>query len=479
VSITAAVEVRGNKSLRAKELSVPKNQVPQYLRLPAAPDSELRLVYQSGKVENVQDYLNKQLPGFQGRFTVSNLPSLDWELVVPDVDTKPPPVDHLVIPIRVDEDVLYELRRAIVDREGESAIGADLAAGTGEYWCPRSVDQRLFGSRVSARELIHADVLCENNLFGAADNRPAVNVVVVDHGLDKQFVPNFKGGWKHTNPYNNADVHLPGMTVGEDSEHGRMMVRNIRNTAPKVNIWDMPLIPPRIWDIDVFISDAQAAFDYMLSDIRNYLIRFPRWSGPWVLVNAWAIFDRRSEHPSGDYTNRLSHPFNAEITTAVLEGRDVIFCAGNCGQFCPDGRCGPWDIGPGQSVLGANSHPRVISVGAVRTDAIWLGYSSQGPGQPKMARLKPDFCAPSSFSETADAYTSNTGTSAACGVTAGVVAALRSRPGWEPGTVSPNELRRTLNRTTRRTQGRHWNERLGHGILDVQSAFEDLTIQFP
>jgi hypothetical protein len=240
----------------------------------------------------------------------------------------------------------------------------------------------------------------------------------------------------------------------------------------------MPLIPPRIWDVGAFISDAQAAFDYMLNDIA-FLSTFPHWSGPWVLVNAWAVFDRRSEQPLGDYTNRRTHPFNHQITKAVKAGRDVIFCAGNCGQFCPDDRCGPRDIGPGQSVLGANSHHRVISVGAVRTDAMWLGYSSQGPGQPNMARLKPDFCAPSNFAETGDAYTSNTGTSAACGIAAGVVAALRSRPGWEPATVSPNELRRTLDRTTRRTQGNLWNERLGHGILDVQAAFDDLTIQFP
>jgi hypothetical protein len=461
---------------------VPNNTVLQYLRLPAAKDPALKEAYATGEVKNVADYLARQehpLSEFAKYYTITSLPSLTWQLVAPDIETEPLEVDHLVIPIQIDNDILDRFGCAVVDAEGESAIGADLAAATGEYFCPASVVQALFGTRSSARDLIHADILSDNHLFGGADNMPAVNVVLVDHGLDKRSIPNFRGGWKHINPYNPADVHLPGMTVGEEAQHGQMMVRNIQDTAPNANIWDLPLIPPRIWDVDVFINDAQAMLDYVLHDITHHLSPKPRWSGPWVLVNPWAIFDRRSERPPGDYTNRLTHPFNVTIAQAVSEDRDVIFCAGNCGQFCPDGRCGPWDIGPGQDVLGANSHPRVISVGAVRTDAMWLGYSSQGPGQPNMARLKPDFCAPSNFSETGDAYTSNTGTSAACGVTAGVVAALRSRAGWEPGKVSPNELRRTLNRTTRRTQGRHWNERLGHGILDVQNAFEDLTIQFP
>jgi subtilisin family serine protease len=459
---------------------VPNDKVMQYLRLSAVQDPALKEAYKTNKVENVQQYLAQTKPPlseFAKFYEITSLPSLTWQLVAPDIETEPLEVDQLVIPIRIDKDALDAFRRAVVDAEGESAIGADLAAATGEYFCPSSVEQSLFGTRSSARDLIHADVLSDNNLVGGAVGMTAVNVLVVDHGLDKRFVRNFRGGWTHINPYNPADVHFPGMTVGEEAEHGRMMVRNIQDTAPNANIWDLPLIPPRIWDVEVFINDAQAMLDYVLYDIKHHLS--PRWSGPWVLVNPWAIFDRRAEHHPGDYTNRLSHPFNVTITQAVSEGRDVIFCAGNCGQFCPDGRCGPWDIGPGQDVLGANSHPRVISVGAVRTDAMWLGYSSQGPGQPNMARLKPDFCAPSNFSETGDAYTGNTGTSAACGVTAGVVAALRSRPGWDPGTVSTNELRRTLDRTTRRTEGKHWNERLGHGILDVRSAFEDLTIQFP
>src|SRR5215469_18048946 len=110
-----------------------------------------------------------------------------------------------------------------------------------------------------------------------------------------------RGGWSHTNPYTGA-VQLPGMTQGNDARHGLMMVRNILNLAPNAGIYDLPLIPPRIWDIDPFMTDAQASLNQVLNDIQ-FLSGWPGWSGPWVLVNAWAIFDRRSEVPAGDYTN--------------------------------------------------------------------------------------------------------------------------------------------------------------------------------
>ena len=225
--------------------------------------------------------------------------------------------------------------------------------------------------------------------------------------------------------------------------------------------------------INPSLASAQAVFNRMLTDIQ-FLRQFPQFSGPWVLVNPWAIFDRRSEVQPGDYTNGPHHPFNRAVNRAVNAGHDVLFCAGNCGRFCSDQRCGPRDRGPGQSIFGANSHPRVMSVGAVRTDARWLGYSSEGPGQPNLAVEKPDFCAPSDFSETADAYTANTGTSAACGVTAGAVAALRSH--WARAqTLPPDMLRVILTLSARKTEGPGWNGRLGNGVLNLEAALSALA----
>jgi len=197
-------------------------------------------------------------------------------------------------------------------------------------------------------------------------------------------------------------------------------------------------------------------------------------------VNPWGIFDRATEYPKGHYTENPS-PFSRLVDMAVAENIDVVFAAGNCGQFCPDDRCGPRDNGPGHSIWGANSLQSVLTVGAVRSDSKWVGYSSQGPGQQLLGPNKPDLCAASQFCEDGDAFSINTGTSAACGMAAGVVAALRSR--WSSATVSPGQLKAILNQTARKPPGLGSNNNLGHrlgnGVLDAKAAFDELSHQFP
>ena len=121
---------------------------------------------------------------------------------------------------------------------------------------------------------------------------------------------------------------------------------------------------------------------------------------------------------------------------------------------------------------------------AVRTDARWIGSSSQGEGQRRLSREKPDLCAPSYFRDAGDAFTgntsgsfvsppgspyvANTGTSAACGVAAGIVAAIRS--GWDHTVLSPRDLRQALNDNARKTEGPGWNGCLGHGIINVEAT---------
>jgi hypothetical protein len=199
--------------------------------------------------------------------------------------------------------------------------------------------------------------------------------------------------------------------------------------------------------------------------------------GPnWVFVNAWAVYDRKSD-PDGNYTKKPDHPFNVVVAEADGDGIDVVFCAGNCGLFCPKWNCGSRDRGPGESIHGANSHEKVLTVGAVRADGTWIGYSSEGPGQPELAEEKPDLCAPSQFCETHDAHVRNTGTSASCALAAGVVAALRSR--WDHGVISPDKLRDILRTTARRAPAAAWNGRLGYGILDAKAAVEEARVRYP
>jgi hypothetical protein len=427
-------------------------------------------------------------PGFRKRFRILGIPSLDWEpSLTQEVPRQLPPPDRFVIGLALEDLAsLEEFRQAVEDansRAGDAApfpgVGADLSFAESEYFCPASADQLLFGDRAAAAALTQSKVLQQQGLTGKG-----VNIVVIDEGIDAAMVHNFGGGLIN-NPTTGPAVQ-PGSTK---RGHGLMMVRNILDAAPDATFYDVPLIPPRISNVTGFIGDALGAFTelrLLIAFLRQ--LGLPPWDGPWILVNAWSIFDRSTEYPRGDYTENPHHPLNVVIDEMVDDGIDIVFAAGNCGQFCPDRRCGKRDVGPGTSIFGANSHPRVLTTGAVRTDALWVGGSSEGPGQPCLSRRKPDLCAPSYFREVGDAslgnlaepyvgdtgtpYIASTGTSAACGLTAGIVAAIRG--GWDQSTVPPDRLIYLLNKMARKTEGPSWNERLGHGIIDVKATLSAL-----
>jgi hypothetical protein len=331
----------------------------------------------------------------------------------------------------------------------------------------------MFSDRSAAERLLGADYLRQqNNTTGMG-----VNVVVVDQGLDRQALGNSYGdGWTVGNAKPGSPPPKPGSVR---RSHGMMVAHNILKVAPDAKLFDLPLIPPRITDIQTFLGWAHGAFLTVRADIKHW--RLGRFPGPWILVNAWSIYDRKSEHPLGSYTECPKNPFNKLVVDIVGDKVDVVFAAGNCGQFCPDGRCSATDQGPGHSIWGANSLDLALTVGAVRSDTMWLGYSSQGPGQPLLGPEKPDLCAASQFREDDDAFSINTGTSAACGLTGGIVAALRSR--WDATTASPADLKRILNQTARKPPGLAWDNplgyRLGNGILDARAAFDELEKQFP
>jgi hypothetical protein len=342
------------------------------------------------------------------------------------------------------------------------AIGTDMPLSLGDYSHPAAVDAGQFATRADVHRRIGANAL-PSDLTG-----DGVHVIVVDSGLDSSLIPGSQwgGGWQLL-----PGGPLPGTTRGKAALHGMMIVRNILAVAPYARIYDVPIIvPPRINDIMSFLSGAQAVFEHIHCTIKA----MPGPPRQWILVNSWAIFDRRSEFPFREYTENQPtggppHPFIARIGKLAADNVDIVFCAGNCGGICPDGRCGPNDFGPGRSIWGANAHPGVLTVGAVRMDDSWIGYSSEGPGPAAtLEKYKPDLCTPSEFLETAGQHPQNRGTSAAAGLAAGVVAALRTR--WTQGAVPPATLFGTLRATARPMGGPGWNPRTGHGLLDAAAA---------
>ena len=388
--------------------------------------------------------------------------------------------ETLIVPFEVETDTRLQSVLRNIDANLRTpggiilAAGADPGGSVADHWCPGPAGLAAFGHRRLAKQTMRAAALEAHGLRGQS-----VNVAIVDEGLNKNGIPaaNWGGGLDH---YIDNDLVLPAGSAPRRS-HGMMIARSILDLAPDARLYDVPVIPSVAGQtgLRLFVSTVHSAYESLMHEIAARRA-IPEWSGPWIFVNAWGIFDTESD-PTGSYVRNLApggHPMVNLITQAVETGGfDVVFAAGNCGQFCPSQQCGALDRGPGHGIWGVNAHSSVIAVGAVRSDATWLGFSSQGSDRAAPADAapltsrKPDICAPSQFVEQTDAGLLSSGTSAACGMAAGVVAALRGNPKWNQTDLPPAHLKAALSVSARKQPGApRWDNRLGFGIIDAAAA---------
>lgn len=386
---------------------------------------------------------------------LAGLPSLDFNEFSEKLAKLP--LDRLIVALRMDHDAA-RLFDDFINKDSErfDGFGADVPIAPADHFCPAVLPGDIFSNRAAAERIIGAKALQDHRLSGNG-----VNVVLIDQSVNPDLVRQYGGTYGGRLPLNSAETPADIRTG-----HATMIVRNILSLAPGATIFDCPILPPRLGNLQTFLSKAHDAYTKLGADIDQYRTNGTR-RGPWVIVNAWAVYDTATESERDKYTSRPEHIFNVLVNATVDKKVDLVFAAGNCGQFAPDIRCGKNDRGPGRSILGANSHPRVLSVGSVRADGAWLGNSSQGPGL--LTEQKPDICAPSEFRENNDAYFVNAGSSAACGITAGVIAALRS--GWSEDAISPDQLRAHI-KSGAKKEVRGWDERLGYGVLNVPGILE-------
>lgn len=284
-----------------------------------------------------------------------------------------------------------------------------------------------------------------------------VKVAVVDTGIAKDDHIRVERGWAP-----------PGVNVrpGESPRgHGTMCAFDVLIAAPDVELLDYALLQSTGPTWTAFLSDGVAAFASLLDELEKEPRR------PLVVNNSWGMFDTSEDLPPfdpGNYSSNPNHPFTQMSRTLVNAGADVLFAAGNCGTSpsptCTDGRCGQGNVGPGSSIHGCNGSPDVITVAAITTDHRRLGYSSQGPAG--LSRLKPDIAAYSHF-KGSGVRPHDGGTSAACPVAAGVVAALREKftentdPAWDP-----HVLKALIQRTATPVDQLGFSYDLGFGIIN-------------
>jgi subtilisin family serine protease len=305
-------------------------------------------------------------------------------------------------------------------------------------------------------------------LSKAKINGKGVRVAIVDTGINGDTLG--PDGTPLKRQVNTKDFfspdssYVPGTAV---RGHGTMCAFDVLLAAPKATLLDYALLQSSGATFNAFLSDAIALY----ADLIELMNTKP---GPLVVNNSWALFDRSDDAAVGEaenYSANPNHPFNQIAGALVAAGADVLFAAGNCGQECPDGRCGVGDTGPGASIHGANSHASVLTVAAVTVKGDRLGYSSQGPGD--LSDRKPNVAAYSHFAGSG-VYQADGGTSAACPVAAGVVAALRQR--WP--SVRPGPMRGVIQRSAE-AGDLPWSYDLGYGVINASAAYAILSKSKP
>ncbi|KAB8189732.1 S8 family serine peptidase [Nonomuraea phyllanthi] len=255
---------------------------------------------------------------------------------------------------------------------------------------------------------------------------------------------------------------VPGRPGDFEVDHGTMCAFDALIAAPQASLIDIPVLlstRPGGSAMDGLLSDAISAFAHL----RDVLAAQPAASRALVVSNSWGSFSPEWDFPvghPGNYSDNAAHPFNLMVAELDQAGADILFAAGNCGLPCPDGRC----AFANRPIAGANSHPKVLSIGGVDVNGERVGYSSQGPG--RLTARKPDLCAYTHFSGS-KAFGDgepDSGTSAATPVAAGLVAAVRTL--WPSTRLSPAQLRALLRRTAEDRSKVGFDYDYGYGNVD-------------
>jgi serine protease AprX len=262
----------------------------------------------------------------------------------------------------------------------------------------------------------------------------------VKAGETSRRIPRVIGGWP-------SDW---GTESSKWGDHGNMCATDVLGMAPEAQLYDLRIAGSG--GSPGTISRALQAFQWAINRHRTD-------GTPHILTNSWGIFQ---EAWDTTYARNPNHPFTRKVVEAINEGIIVLFAAGNCGSTCPDGRCGS-DNGPGKSIWGANSHPRVMTVGAVNKNEQFVGYSSQGPGA--LDPNKPDFCSITHF----QGYNaSDSGTSAATPILAGVCALIKQA---NPA-ITHDQLKDCLKATAKDIGPVGFDQHSGAGIVQAKAAYD-------
>lgn len=333
------------------------------------------------------------------------------------------------------------------------------------------------GSEATVRQKLQAAQLAARGLDGQG-----VAIAILDTGINRNHVQNRLGQAVLLDAANSWSPPGVGIPAGNHPvDHGTMCAYDSLLMAPRATLLDYPILASNVPGGSAaggMLSVALLAYSNL---IASWAVAFAsggaaRYTG-LVVSNSWGIYHPSWDFPAGHpgrFIDNPGHPFNLVVSVLAAAGADIVFAAGNCGSDCPDGRC---EGRTTEAIMGCNALQDVLTLAGCDTNDLRVGYSSQGPSIAGMFQQKPDVTAYAHFlgSEAFGPGSPDSGTSTACPVAAGAIAALRTR--LSPATVPPSALFAQLRSTARPVPGpAGWNPDYGFGIIDPFSAATSLGL---
>jgi len=405
------------------------------------------------------------------------------------------PTSHQVFPQKIDDWHLYS----------DPGIASSLTCST----------DPAVGSIVDVRSKLSIARLCDHGLTGSK-----VAVALVDSGIFLQHLTRAdlftgKDQSKFMRPHPKYPLPLgqgsnPGVFDAASSwkssyiatppgahriGHGTMCAYNVLAVAPNATLLDYPSLiarPPGDHTAQGTVSAAIQAYAQLIAFwIDNAYIRTAPTYHALVVNNSWGIM-----HPSEDlfapgsssrFIDNPYHPFHLIVWLIAQLGADVVFAAGNGGLPCP---AAPFLHATTGSIRGANAYSEVLTVAGCDVNDNRVGYSSQGPAitmLPLPTPDKPDITAYTHFlgSQVFGEREPDRGTSTACPIATGCIAALRTKlpaipTKLGPQTTTPAALFKAIRKTARGPiGGPGWNKDYGYGIIDPVAAGRLLGLSIP
>jgi Subtilase family len=278
------------------------------------------------------------------------------------------------------------------------------------------------GAHADVATLLEVQTLWDRGMTGenvaVAIMDTGINLAHIEAKLGSAPIFDSANSWaKPGSPHNPGEYPV---------DHGTMCAYDALIAAPWATLLDFPILFS-VSGIQAVLSNALLTFSKILTERTNGSLT--GYSGV-VISNSWGVFhpswDFKPGHP-GRYIDNPNHPFMLQLEALARSGIDIFFAAGNCGADCPDGRCQNVTT---ETIRGASASIDVFSVAGCDTSDTRVGYSSQGPSIPGIPPgTKPDITAYTHFlgSEAFGTGQPDSGTSAACPVAAGCMAALRTK----------------------------------------------------